>query len=798
MISIIDIIRLVRKHIVLLVVFPLLLAGMVAFITRKPTFSYASQTTLYTGLATGLSVEMNKTFNFAATNTAFDNLINIIKSRETQNEVAIRLLSRHLMMTDYNPKYISLKSFNKLKEITPLYIHSLVANRNIGDGSLSDSSAYELTVKNLTGLMHSSDTNFVYKLLNYTHPHYSVSAISSIRVQRIFSSDLLKMDYQADDPGICQQTLEIMNEVCIRNFKHIKENRSDAIVKYFETELSMAAAKLKKAEDKLLAFNMENNIINYYEQSKAVAMVKEEMGSEYKNKIVEIAGLEASIKRIEEKLTAQQQIQIKSADVLEKKNRLGEISYQIAAAESRLSSDEADIRKLVDLKLTAENLKEEIKKDVNQLFIYGNTIEGLPVKDILTEWLNKTIDFEDAKASLQVMSENYNEFLRQYEIYAPAGANLKRIEREISVSESEYLEILHGLNLANLRLQDNEFSSNIKAVDPPYYPLNPIPTKRKLLVLAAALAGLAIVLSAIFAMEYFDETLKNPLKAAHTLKIPFLGVIPKFLLNVGTVNFTFIVNRLLELTIQNADLYLKSTGKRNNTCTFIIFSTMNNEGKTTIAGNLAGKLLRQGRSILMLSYSHESLEKFEVIQMNSPKAELPVSLAGKIRRIRQFPFLSRLLGYPDPRVDYGSLFLSDSESYLGNDHYFTYKVDDKFYNVKDYKEILEQNNITLQYIPDYVLIEIPPVLYYPYPASLISAADIPLLVVRSNRNWSVADQSVLDALEKVAQNKIHFILNGVELLAVESVMGELPKERSILRRKMKNFFRFQFFSESQI
>ncbi|MBK9392027.1 MAG: hypothetical protein IPN68_18260 [Bacteroidetes bacterium] len=62
----------------------------------------------------------------------------------------------------------------------------------------------------------------------------------------------------------------------------------------------------------------------------------------------------------------------------------------------------------------------------------------------------------------------------------------------------------------------------------------------------------------------------------------------------------------------------------------------------------------------------------------------------------------------------------------------------------------------------------------------------------------MADQSVLDTLARVARNKIHFILNGVELVAVESVMGELPKERSLFRRKMKDFFRFQFFTENQI
>jgi hypothetical protein len=36
----------------------------------NPSFEYSSQTILYTGLASGSSIEMDKTFNYQATNTA--------------------------------------------------------------------------------------------------------------------------------------------------------------------------------------------------------------------------------------------------------------------------------------------------------------------------------------------------------------------------------------------------------------------------------------------------------------------------------------------------------------------------------------------------------------------------------------------------------------------------------------------------------------------------------------------------------------------------------------------------------
>ncbi|MCX6266426.1 MAG: LysM peptidoglycan-binding domain-containing protein, partial [Bacteroidetes bacterium] len=361
----------------ILLLTPLLLAGLVFYFTKTPTYTYSSETTLFTGIASGSSVEMDKSLSFFATNTAFDNLINVIKSRETQQEVAIRLLAQHLMLPAYDTRYISKRSYEQLMRTTPDYVKSLVVKSvvnpkikavtkpqsapthataspasetkqtssyqthtvklnetlysisrryglsvnevkelnglqgdNLEEGqklrvskvsannlktsgapvssnpqeeidsipafSFSDlnsssqngitlpasinKEAFEQTVKNLEAYMGRSDTNYVYKLLYFGHPHYSIKAISSVNVQRIASSDLVKLKFESNEPGICQQTLALLTEVCIQNYKLIKENRSDAVVKYFEYQLKQAAGRLKVGEDKLLKFNEDNNI----------------------------------------------------------------------------------------------------------------------------------------------------------------------------------------------------------------------------------------------------------------------------------------------------------------------------------------------------------------------------------------------------------------------------------------------------------------------------------------------------------------------------------------------------------
>jgi succinoglycan biosynthesis transport protein ExoP len=790
---IIEFIRLILRHLVLLILVPFFLALVVLFLTSTPSLKYTSQTLLYTGLATGSSVEMEKTFNYFATNTAFDNLINIINSRETQEEVAVRLLTIHLMLPEANPHYISKKLYDELKLKIPKDIYGYIEKGNKGKKLPPDSDSfsslipseinlynYEITVARLLKLMRSSNDNFIYEILNYDEDeHYSLKALSTIQAIRINSSDLIKISYTVNDPGICQQTLAIYNEVCIKNYKHIKENRSDAVVKYFEEQLALANDNLKAAEDKLLEFNKSSNIINYYEQSKAVAVVKEDMEVDYNNKKAQLAGTQASTKRLEEKLKIQEYIQSKNNTILDKKKLLGEINYSIAFNEaSKESTDNANLSaKINALKKQRETLSNEIKKSVDDIYTYQNTVDGVPISKVLPDWMNSVVEAENLKAKIKVMDQQNKRFTDQYATYAPAGATIKRIEREISVSEQGYLELLHGLNLAKLKMQDNEMSSNLKAIDPPFYPLSPNPTKRAILIIAVAFLGGILTLGILLIMEYFDDTLKNIKRATEKLGFPALGMMPKMILDSGNVNLAFIQKRLIELITQNILQYFGTHSSESSVKTIIVFSTQKMEGKSILAGNIAKSLKQEGKKVVLLNYDGKP---YPILQQT------------------KFPFITKILGYPDPRIDLDSPFLAEPYTYLERTEHHSYKMDHQFYEAKSYADIFKQNNINLNYTPDFVIIELPALIYNNYPAELMSNSDLGILVCRSNRVWTDADQSAISNLLVEFASKIKFIINGVSVNETESLLGDLPKKRSNFRKKLKTIFSFQFFSKNHI
>ena len=101
-------------------------------------------------------------------------------------------------------------------------------------------------------------------------------------------------------------------------------------------------------------------------------------------------------------------------------------------------------------------------------------------------------------------------------------------------------------------------------------------------------------------------------------------------------------------------------------------------------------------------------------------------------------------------------------------------------------------------MPDYVFIELPALIFNNYPSDLVAQSDLSILICRANRLWSEADQSALKDLLPLTGSKIGFIINGVELNELESLVGELPKKSSEFKIKIKNLIRFQFFSNNQI
>ncbi len=602
-------------------------------------------------------------------------------------------------------------------------------------------SDYEKTVANLRNYYASSDTNFIYGLLHYGfNKHYSINSISKIQIFRISNSDLVKLTYTSNDPGICEQTLKIISKVFMIDYKSLRVNETDRVVKYFEREVNSADRKLAEAEDRLLHFNKSNNIINYYEQSKAIAIQKEALDKYFQDQQIRLSGASASLYALETKMTARDSIYLKSDAIKQREKELAEVTQNIIVNQLAQNYSEKVKIRLVQLKKRQKQLRNEIKLYVDQLYLYGHSTQGISIQSLLSSWLKNRIIYVEARAGLRVLTQRKLDFIRTYQKMAPLGAMLTRIQREIKVAEQTYLELLRSLNLAKMKQQNMEMSTNIKVVDPPFFPIQPNPSKTKYIVLAAGFFGFLVVAMLIIMLEYFDTSLKNPSRVSEQTEMQLAGAYPILSSSHQANELSQITNRLVDMMIQNIKLSLgKSELKPEKPYVVLIFSTQNKTGKTLIAQKIINRMRSMGDKVLFLNYDD-----------------------GKT--------------------------LADEEDF---NYSYRYEIKNNFIDVANLQQLMDNRYLRKTNTAyDFIFIELPSIIYHIYPIGLLSEVDMSLFVIKSNNRYTKADKTAMGIFKEASKSNPAVILNEVELFNLADLMSELPKTKKNNFNKFKNLLKY--------
>lgn len=733
--NIIQLLRILHKNILLLLIGPIIMASIVFYLTRNEKQIFESQTSIYTGITSGYTIESTnnaKVDNFASS-IAFDNLLNIIKARETQEKVAIGLLSQNLMLSKPDPNYLSKQAFKELQDIVPKDVMALV-----------DKNSYDNTFDNLLNYKNKDQKNFIYNLLNYSHPFYSINAISGIKARRVQNSDLIELKYENSDPGICYQTLKLITRYFIKNYKSLNENQTNDVVKYFEDQVQLAIRRLGLSEDEMLDFNRTNDIINYYEQTRNISSRKEELDNDIQKVNILIAEAQSALNELNKRLTSQDKIYLKSEEIINKRNKLADLNSKISLTEIYTEDENKNIAKLSQLKKDADKLKKDLEFDINQLYLYGNSREGIPLEKLLAPWLEKTLQLQESKANLEVLTKRKLEFFNIYRKFAPLGATLKRIERKIGVNESEYLELLRSLTSAKLRQQNIQFTSNLKIIDNPYYPINPKPSKRKMLVFVAGFFAFLFILIIIIGLEYFDSTVKTAHRAQELTKLKLIGIFPKLVNIRNSVNLDYISNRAVEIIVLSVLQKISTLKESKIPKTIVIYSTRRADGKTTVGLKIADKLREYGNSVLYLNNS-----EFDQNTISNDKCNC------------------------------------------------SYSINSSFFNIKNLYDFKTISNCQSTTDFDYVFIEMPSINNSSYPAEFIKNVDLSIMLLRANRSWGKADKNSLELFCNASSDNL-LILNGVELWEMENVIDEIPKRRSHIRRLFKKILLLRFHEKYNI
>ncbi|MCI0920539.1 GumC domain-containing protein [Sphingobacterium rhinopitheci] len=498
------------------------IALIAVLMTQNLNQRYNSDITIYTGVISNYDPGQSAgKQDWNMLNNSIQNIINTIQSKETLRKLAIRLYARLMIhgSLDENNTYIESKHYKELLDITPIEVRKLI-----------DKKSEDITVENLLNYEKPTRDNFVYGLMNWNHPYFSYSSLKdNLKIKRLDNTDILVVNYETNDPGITYQTLVVLSEIFSDEYRDLQFSNTHNVIKYFENELDRIGKELRLQEDSLTLYNLDNRVINYDKQTEAIALLDKEFSLRAQEVFFTYYNTQAALTELEGRLDGNLKSLKNNTDFLNRLNRISDVNYDISKAKTK-GVDSVGINKekyLSNLNKDLKNFEEDLKGFTDQYIAEKYTAQGYPNSSFVIQWIDELVKLKRAEADVKVIRDFEAELDQKYIKYSPIGSVLKRKERSINFTEQSYLSILSSLNQARLRLKSLEMNSAVlKVINPPNFPLNSLPSHRKVIVLGSYFGTILLLFGFFLLVELLDRTLRDKLRTERLTKLRVIGAFP--------------------------------------------------------------------------------------------------------------------------------------------------------------------------------------------------------------------------------------------------------------------------------
>ncbi len=583
-----------------LVILPLIALIVAWFLTRNMERVYNANTTIYTGMITGYNIEGGSGIAGGNAQTNMQNLILLIQTDNTIHEVALRLFARCMMYGNPNKdnNYITAEHFKALSATVPADVKARI-NRNSEKDTYAQLKAYEKP----------SQENYLFGILNY-HPYFGINNITAhLKVLQLNNSDIIDIAYSANDPGICYNTLDILNEVFSRQYQELRYGETTKVIKFFEKEVFRLNKILTSAENDLIRYNVRHRIINYGEQTKQLTVLEMQQQNAENELQMNLATTEALVAYLKKQLGDR-------AKIVESNKEFTDLVRDISRLQSRISNlrlmssenSEGNTEAQIELAKAEKQLRESTArvKELTQTIERNtyNTDTGIKASTLIDKWLDQMLLSEKTRAEIQAQDIMKASIDKQYKKYSPIGATLERKDRHITFIESNYMEMLRALNAARLRQRNLQMTTaTLRVLNPPMFPLNAQSTNRMMILLGAFMLTFVLTALYFFIIEMLDRTLRDRMRSERITQIPVMGCFPK----ESTLRYRRFNKTISDMALRQLSKALLPHFREGQQNVLNLLSTDAANGKSYLAQELENYWTSIGLQVRRLTYDEDFL-----------------------------------------------------------------------------------------------------------------------------------------------------------------------------------------------
>ena len=295
-----------------------------------------------------------------------------------------------------------------------------------------------------------------------------------------------------------------------------------------------------------------------------------------------------------------------------------EVLTQYQEAQSKLAVEQARYRSghptVTNLQRQVDSLKTLLQSRVGQVVgATGAVAEGsLQMGDLRSNLTANLIDTEIERSSLISQAEALRYTLSAYRDRASVLPRLAQtqgeLDRKLKVAQSTYETLL--TRLQEVQVAENQNVGNIRVISGAEVPDQPAGISKNLVFIAGGLAGLLLGLATAFLLDLFDRSIKTVQEAKSLFGYTLLGLIPtygKLAPTRGRVAEPMpkvfprdLPRSPLSEAYHMLQANLKFLNSDKEIRVVVVTSSVAEEGKSTVAANLAAAAVQVGRRVLLV------------------------------------------------------------------------------------------------------------------------------------------------------------------------------------------------------
>lgn len=571
------------------------------------------------------------------------------------------------------------------------------------------------------------------------HDGLSEAVLNRVSVERVGTSRLIEVSFEAGEPELAQSILSQYLEIYLsRNLTKRRERRAGA-GDWLDEELARSEKKFVESMAEMVNFNNTHGVVSLDDNGNHVIQFFNKTAEGLIRSKEERARLEA-LEMESSEGRAMLPPEISSPDLQQLNQRLAVLEAEYNSRKE-IYSDEYPKMQL--LKKEIQSLRQRIKEIKSQ--VLSQATETARTREKFQEEA-----FE--KARQQAMDTN------------SLGVHYAVLKKEAETNEQIYKLLLQKKK--ELELNTQIIGNNARVVDFPSFPRFPVQTAKWVHISLGLGFAVFCALGMVLLVEHLDDRVQSVEDLEEILELPVLGAVPK--ISRAGLNGGGEPSKLpLELNVVDApqsmlgeavnllrttlEAHLDEFGGR---CVLLITSSEPNEGKTFISVSLAAALLSDNKTAVVVDCDLRRGRIGELFSKNGANNYgLSTLLEGKITQPRQVLHRSSV-----PRLYYvpSGPETKNPVAALGS---------------KRFKHFVTA--LTTKF--DYVILDAPPAIQFSDAMILSEIADASLLVVRQGS----APARVVQRAKAIIDTSKGFLVGGVLNMVVS---------RSYLYGRYKNYY----------